>query len=131
MNSLFKMGKAIQVKLYRMSRGKLGGKLGVFNVCLLNTTGRKSSKAHAVPIGYFEQPGGYLFVAANDGRSTHPAWYHNLKNNPQVTIQVFDKIIPVTGEVLSGKAREKAWQHVSTTVPPYAESQKRTTREIP
>jgi hypothetical protein len=46
-------------------------------------------------------------------------------------VQVFDQVIPVTAEVLAGEARAQAWQQVITTAPPYADYEKRTTREIP
>jgi F420H(2)-dependent quinone reductase len=128
---LFKFFLALHVGLYRLSEGKLGGSMRGFKFLLLTTTGRKSGKTRTVPLGLFDRPGGYLIVASNSGQPTHPAWYHNLKSHPQVTVQVFDKVIPVTAEVLSGEARARAWQQVTATAPAYAEYEKRTPREIP
>jgi len=102
-----------------------------FKVLLLTTTGRKSGKARTAPLGCFDHQDGYVIVASNAGQPTHPAWYLNLKSNPHVTVQVLDKVIPVTAEVLSGKARAQAWQNVIATAPSYAAYEKRTTREIP
>jgi deazaflavin-dependent oxidoreductase (nitroreductase family) len=100
-------------------------------VLLLTTTGRKSGKARTVPLGSFDRQGGWVIVASNNGQPTHPAWYHNLKSQPQASVQVFDKVIPVTAEVLTGEARAQAWQQVITTAPAYADYEKQTTREIP
>jgi F420H(2)-dependent quinone reductase len=122
---------AFSVWLYRLSGGKLGGSMGATKVLLLTTTGRKSGKAHTIPLGCFDHKDGYVIVASNRGQPTNPAWYHNLKSNPRVTVQVLDKIISVTAEVLSGEARAQAWQQVITTAPSYANYEKRTTREIP
>ena len=131
MKSLFKIFIAIYVGLYRLSRGKIGGKMRGSKVLLLTTTGRKSGKARTVPVGSFDRQGGWVIVASNNGQPTHPAWYHNLKSQPQASVQVFDKVLPVTAEVLTGEARAQAWQQVITTAPAYADYQKQTTREIP
>jgi deazaflavin-dependent oxidoreductase (nitroreductase family) len=131
MNYLMKLWMAIHAGIYRLSGGKLGGSMGGSRVLLLTTTGRKSGKAHTVPLGCFDHKDGYVVVASNRGQATHPAWYHNLKSNPRVTVQVLDKVVSVTTEVLSGEARAKAWQQVITTAPSYAGYEKQTTREIP
>ena len=122
---------AIPVGLYRLSNGMLGGRLGPFKVLLLTTTGRKSGQLHTTPLGLFERPNGYVVVASNSGSDHQPAWYLNLKSNPKATVQVFEKVIPVTGEVLSGQEREDAWQQVIGSAPQYANYQKKTTRQIP
>jgi deazaflavin-dependent oxidoreductase (nitroreductase family) len=102
-----------------------------FKVLLLTTTGRKSGKTYTTPLGLFDHDCGYVIVASNAGLPAHPAWYYNLKSNPQVTVQVLDKVVPATAEVLSGEARTLAWRQVIATAPPYADYEKRTTREIP
>jgi F420H(2)-dependent quinone reductase len=122
---------ALHVWLYRISSGKLGGSMNGFNVLLLTTKGRKSGKDRTVPLGAFEQQGGYVVVASNGGGPNNPAWFYNLKSNPSVTIQVLDKVIPVSAEVLSGEARAQAWKRVITTAPGYAGYEKKTRREIP
>ncbi len=78
------MWMAIDVWIYRHSGGKLGGNMRGFKVLLLTTTGRKSGKAHTVPLGCFDHKAGYVVVASNAGLPTHPAWYYNLKSNPCV-----------------------------------------------
>ncbi len=131
MKSFFKLWTALHVWIYRRLGGKLGGNMRGFKVLLLTTTGRKSGKAHTVPVGWFHHEAGYVIVASNGGQPTNPAWYYNLKNNPCVTVQVLDKVLSVNAEVLSGQARAQAWQQVIATAPMYADYEKRTTREIP
>ena len=105
--------------------------MGKNMVLLLTTTGRKSGKVRTLPLGSFDRQGGYLIVASNGGAPANPAWYYNLKSHPQVTVQVLDKVIPVTAEILSGEDRAQAWQQVISEAPNYAAYQKRTTRQIP
>ena len=128
---MFKLFMAIQVWLYRLSGGRLGGRMRGFKVILLTTTGRKSGKTRTLPLGLFDWPGGYLVVASNGGQSKHPAWYHNLMSHPQATVQLFNKVIPVTAEELTGATRAQAWQQVITSAPAYAAYEKKTTRIIP
>ncbi len=131
MKYLFRLIMKLNVAIYRLSRGKVGGRMRGFKVLLLTTVGRKSGKAYTTPLGCFDHQDGYVIVASNAGLPTHPAWYYNLKSNPQVTVQVLDNILPATAEVLSGEARTQAWQQVIATAPSYADYEKKTTREIP
>src|SRR5512133_2737885 len=107
--TLFKFFLVFHVWMYRLSGGKLGGTMRGFKVLLLTTTGRKSGKTYATPLGRFDHDCDHIIVASNAGLSAHPAWYYNLKNNPQVTVQVDGQVIPATAEVLSGEARAQAW----------------------
>ena len=131
MKSLFKLFMAVHVAIYRLSGGKLGGRMRGFKVLLLTTIGRKSGKTYTTPLGSFDQEAGYVIVASNGGQATHPGWYYNLKSHPQVTVQVLDHIIPATAEVLSSEARTQAWRQVIATAPSYADYERQTTREIP
>ena len=131
MNTIFKFFGSIQVWIYRVSGGKMGGTMAGFKVLLLTTIVRKSGKTHVVPLGYFARQGGYVIVASKGGAPTNPAWYYNIKDQPQVTVQIMDKVMSMSVEVLSGDARTQAWQQVITDAPSYAAYEKRTTREIP
>ena len=51
---MFKFFIAIQVWLYRLSKGRLGGSMGDFNVLLLTTVGRRSGKTRTLPLGLFD-----------------------------------------------------------------------------
>jgi deazaflavin-dependent oxidoreductase (nitroreductase family) len=131
MKILFKIIMALQVGFYRLTGGKMGGQMRGFKVLLLTTKGRKSGKTYITPLGCFDNKDGYVIVASNAGLPSHPAWYYNLKSNPQVTVQVLNKILSATAEILTGEARTQAWQQVITSAPSYADYEKRTTREIP
>jgi deazaflavin-dependent oxidoreductase (nitroreductase family) len=131
MKSVFKFFMAFQVWLYRVSGGKLGGTMRGFKVLLLTTQGRKSGKIVTTPLGLFDHECGYVIVASNAGQPANPAWYYNLKSTPQVTVQVLDRVIPATAEVLSGEARAQAWRQVIAAAPSYAKYETQTTREIP
>lgn len=131
MKFLFRLFMALHVALYRLTGGKLGGRLGAHKIILLTTRGRKSGKRFTTPLGYFDDPGGCLVIASNGGSPRSPGWYHNLKSSPQVSVQIMDRVLPASAEVLSGEARARAWQQIITAAPNYAAYQSKTTREIP
>ena len=118
--------------MYRMTGGKFGSGMRGFKVLILTTKGRKSGKIFSNPVGYFERDGGYIIVASNGGATSHPSWYHNIKGNPgDVTIQVKDKKMKVTPEIILGAARRPLYDWIVSTAPNYGEYEKTTTREIP
>jgi deazaflavin-dependent oxidoreductase (nitroreductase family) len=132
MKIIFKLFMGLHVFLYRLSGGRFGNMIGGAKILILTTTGRKSGKPHTNPVSYFEREGGYLIVASNAGRSNHPAWYHNLKANPAVTIQIADKVMQAHAEIVQGEAaRASAWKQVVETAPSFRGYEKSTAREIP
>lgn len=128
---MFRLTMAIHIFLYRLTGGRLGGKMRGFKVLLLTTTGRKSGQQRTTPLGYFDYDGSYVIVASNAGLPRNPSWYYNLKDNPQATIQVQDRVLTVIGEETKGDLRSQLWKQVIAQAPGYAEYPKRTTREIP
>jgi deazaflavin-dependent oxidoreductase (nitroreductase family) len=128
---LFKLMMATHVFLYRLTGGRFGGRMRDFKVLLLTTTGRKSGKKRTTPLGYINNDGSYVIVASNAGLSRHPSWYYNLKSNPQVTVQVNDRVTTAVAEEAEGDLRNQLWKQFIEQAPSYADYEKRTTREIP
>ena len=72
-----------------------------------------------------------LLAASAGGEPKHPAWYLNLRNNPDVTIELAGKTQRMTASTATGTERERLWGHIVASAPNYADYQKKTTREIP
>lgn len=100
-------------------------------VVLLTITGAKTGKRRYVPLMRVEKDGRYVIVASKGGAPEHPAWYHNVKANPAVTLQDGDKVVSLTARELSGAEREEWWRLAVEAYPPYAEYQTKTARQIP
>jgi len=128
---LFRSIFSIFVVLYQLTSGKFGGNVQRLRVLLLTTTGRKTGKKRTTPLGYFEHDGGYVIIASNAGFDTHPAWFHNLSSNPQVTLQVQDRQLAAIAEPADPELRKQLWAKLVELAPGYKAYQKRTTREIP
>jgi len=100
-------------------------------IVLFTTTGAKSGKKRYVPLMRVEENGKYAMVASKGGDPEHPAWYHNVKANPEVTAQDGDKVVTLTAREVSGGEREHWWNLAVAAYPPYAEYQAKTDRLIP
>lgn len=129
---LFKLFMGLQVFMYRLTGGKLGGSMGRFKVLILTTKGRKSGRILSNPVGYFERDGKYIIVASNGGSDRHPSWYYNIKGNPNdVIIQVNEKIMKVTPEIVLGEQRKPVYAWIVSIAPNFGDYEKKTAREIP
>jgi deazaflavin-dependent oxidoreductase (nitroreductase family) len=70
-------------------------------------------------------------VASKGGAPEHPGWYKNLLAHPDATIQVWDKLIPVTTRTASPEEKQRLWPIMTKELPAYDSYQKKTERDIP
>ncbi|MBI3151974.1 MAG: nitroreductase family deazaflavin-dependent oxidoreductase [Chloroflexi bacterium] len=117
--------------LLRISRGRVGSRLGTQTILLLETIGRKSGKPREIPIAYFFHEGKYLIVESNWGRDNHADWYLNLSRNPRAKLTVNGRMIPVEARDALLDEHTQLWDYVTKKHPPYLDYQKMTSRRIP
>ena len=116
---------------FRSSEGKVGGQIEGAPILLLNTTGARSGKPRTSPMMYLAE-GDHIYVfASKAGAPTNPDWYHNLKANPAVTVEIGTEKRPARAEEVTGPERERIYAEQSSRYPGFAEYQERTTRTIP
>ncbi len=104
---------------------------GLLPTLLLTTIGRKSGKESIMPLLYGKVTGGYAIIASKGGAPKHPGWYHNLRAQDQVQVQVAKDVFSASARVASGAEREQIWAQMSAMYPPYVDYQAKTSREIP
>ena len=122
---------AVNTFVLRISRGRIGSKLGKQRVLVLHTTGRKSGLDRAVPIAYFEIDDRFLIVASNWGKDTQANWYHNLKHDPHASLEVKGETIAVLAHEAQGEEYERLWAYATGRHAQYLEYQQMTDRRIP
>lgn len=124
---------AVHRCLLKVSFGKVGWTAGNMPVLELTTIGRKSGQPRSVMLTSPLQEGdSIVIVASRGGDPTHPAWFVNLRDNPQV--QVAYKGAPtktMIATVASPEERARMWPIVTATYKNYAGYQTKTDREIP
>lgn len=117
--------------VYRLSGGKLGGRIFGNPILLLNTTGRKTGKSRTTPLLYLPDGENMVIVASNGGAPKHPAWWHNLKARPEAEVEVGDRKLRVRAEDAEGEEKRRLWERLVAAYPGYANYQRKTDREIP
>lgn len=98
---------------------------------LLTTVGRRSGNVSTMPLIYGRVADDYVVIASKGGADRHPGWYHNLRAQATVTVQVANRVFDAEAFVLTGEQRTAAWDEMRTIYPPYDDYQARTAREIP
>jgi len=98
---------------------------------LLQTTGRKSHAAQTTPLIYGKDGNGFVIVASRGGAPTHPAWFLNLRDHPEVRFQVGNKKYRGTARITVGGERAQLYVMMTGLYPPYRDYQAKTSREIP
>jgi F420H(2)-dependent quinone reductase len=126
------MGKAA-VPLYRLSGGRVMGKIGRAPVLLLTTTGRKSGQRRTAPVVYLcdgEEGERFSVIGSNAGNASAPAWSFNLKANPNAEIEVGRERMPVRGRVAEGEERAELWRKHNEQYAGFDDYSARTDRDI-
>ena len=122
---------AMNVFLYRLTRGALGSRMAGQSVLLLHTIGRKSGKAFTIPLNYYRDGENYVVVASNWGKEYHPAWFYNLMQQGRTEIQVKDRKMHVQASQATGDDYDRLWKVVTGQNDYYVRYQKQTDRKIP
>ena len=118
--------------LMKVSGGKVGWTAGKMPVLELTTTGRKSGQPRSVMLTTPWQEGDALaLVASRGGDDVHPAWFLNLRDNPEVSVRTETGARPMVARIALGSERDELWQAITSTYKNYAGYQRKTDREIP
>jgi deazaflavin-dependent oxidoreductase (nitroreductase family) len=99
----------------------------------LTTTGRKSRQPRSVMLTSPLQEGNTLVVVASrGGDDEHPAWFLNLRDNPDVEVALKGgHKQPMRAHVADATERARLWPLVTADHKNYADYQTKTDREIP
>src|SRR5215207_331382 len=117
--------------IYRASDGKVVGRMFNRPLLLLTTTGRKTGKERTTPLMYVEDGKNLVVIASNGGAPYHPAWYLNLKANPDVSVRVRERDLRARAQEAKGEERRRLFARLVDAYSGYEDYQRRTEREIP
>jgi deazaflavin-dependent oxidoreductase (nitroreductase family) len=116
---------AVDRPLLRLSRGRVSTGMGQTYV-LLHVRGAKSGIERTIPLLGTKRGEAILLVASKAGATHHPAWLHNLRANPDVSVTVEGERQPMRARVAQTKEREQLWPVVCDHYSGYAAYQART-----
>jgi deazaflavin-dependent oxidoreductase (nitroreductase family) len=135
---VIKLMAAINVRVYRLTRGRVGGTWRVgaawrkpVPICLMEHRGRRTGKVRTTPLVYLSDAGRVVVVASQAGRPTHPLWYCNIEADSDVTVQIRGERRPMRARTASPDERAVLWPRLVELYSDYDSYQSWTEREIP
>lgn len=125
----------LNTQLIRATGGRVGGAVGGVRICVLTTTGRRSGEPRSVALVYFRDPepdgADIVLVASKGGMPHHPHWYLNLRDDPNVEIEIGRERRGYTARTATPDEKLRLWPRAVATYKGYAGYQRRTDRDIP
>lgn len=119
-------------QVFRTTKGRVAGSALGMPVVMLTTTGRKSGKPRTTMLTSPVRDGDtVVLVASYGGDDRHPAWFLNLRDNPDVEVTMEGRTRPMRARVASAEEKAELWPRCTKAYKGYAGYQKRTDRDIP
>ncbi|HET9444468.1 MAG TPA: nitroreductase family deazaflavin-dependent oxidoreductase [Acidimicrobiales bacterium] len=116
----------------RLTNGRVMGRVGSMPVVVLTTTGRRSGATRTTiltaPVVDGER---VVLVASYGGDRRHPAWFLNLREHPDVRLQIGSRDRPMRARIAGEEERAELWPRIVAAYSGYGRYQERTDREIP
>lgn len=116
---------------FRANKGQVGGPFQGARLLLLTTVGARTGAEHTTPLGYLPDGDRLLIIASAGGSPRHPAWYHNLLANPQVTVENGLYTHQAKAVVLEGEERDRLFARALETDPGWGAYEERSGRTLP
>ncbi|MGQ0481535.1 MAG: nitroreductase family deazaflavin-dependent oxidoreductase [Pseudonocardia sp.] len=126
-----KVFSRLNQRVYRWSGGRLLGKLGGHEICVVTMTGAKSGQTRVVPLMYVPYRDGVILVGSQGGTPKSPPWVHNVTANPDIEVQHKSRTMRLRARRASAQEKQEVWPVCCQHYPDYELYQQRTDRDIP
>jgi deazaflavin-dependent oxidoreductase (nitroreductase family) len=114
---------------FRDNDGEVGGIFEGKPLLILHHRGARSGVERVSPLMYQKVGDSYAVFASKGGADTNPDWYHNLKANPAVSIELGDDKVDVTARIAEGEEHSRIWERQKRDFPQFAGYEETTTRD--
>ena len=118
-------------RLYRATDGRIGEIPGLPPLLLLDHVGARSGKRRTTPLVYMDHGDDLVVVPSKGGYERNPGWLHNLRANPETTVQIGSERVPVRAREANAEERKRIWPKAVDHNPVWGRYQERTSRRIP
>ena len=127
------VGARVDPWLLRATGGRVDHAFGQIPIVLLSVRGARSGVERTVPLLYFSEGDDVILIASSYGRAKFPAWYYNLRANPDVRLEVKRHAALYHAREVEGEERDRLFERAKQVYPGYSEYERRTAgvRRIP
>ena len=119
------------IEEFRANGGSAGGMFEGKPLLLMHNVGARSGTDFVTPLVYLADGDNWVIFASKGGAPNNPSWYHNLKAQPAVAIEIGSDTVDVTAEEATGDERERLYSIQEEQQPQFAEYAQKTDRKIP
>ena len=102
---------------FRANSGKCGAPFEGTPIVLVTMKGAKSGRELCSPLAYSTDGNDLVVIASMGGAPNNPNWYHNLKTNPDVTIEVGTDKYEATAVLTEGAERDRLYTAQAAELP--------------
>ncbi|MGH2884508.1 MAG: nitroreductase family deazaflavin-dependent oxidoreductase [Solirubrobacteraceae bacterium] len=113
--------------VYRLTRGRhtFASLVSGIPVVMLTTTGARSGRPRTVPVLGLPTAEGLAVIASNFGQHRHPAWYYNLRANPEGSVSVDGRWRRFRAAEVEGDRRRRIWEEGLRVYPGWSQYERR------
>ncbi len=116
---------------FRQNGGEVGGMFAGMPLLLLHTTGAKTGAERVNPLAYRADGDALGVFASKAGAPTNPDWFHNLRANARVSVEIGTEKRDLVARVAEGDERNRHWEAQKRDHPGFADYETKTDRQIP
>jgi deazaflavin-dependent oxidoreductase (nitroreductase family) len=127
------LGARVDPWLLRASGGRVDHSFGQIPIVLVSVRGARSGVERTVPLLYFTDGDDVILIASSYGRAKYPAWYYNLKANPDVRLEVRGRSAAYRAAEVEGEDHDRLFELAKKVYRGYTQYENRTrgVRRIP
>jgi deazaflavin-dependent oxidoreductase (nitroreductase family) len=127
------LGARIDPWLVRISRGRLDSAFGQIPIVVVTVRGARSGVERKVPLLYFSDDGDVILIASSYGKAKFPAWYYNIKANPEVRLESMGRSGSYVAREVEGADHDRLFELAKLVYSGYSDYERRTAgiRRIP
>jgi deazaflavin-dependent oxidoreductase (nitroreductase family) len=117
------------IEEFRANGGNVGGNFEGKPLLLLHHVGARTGTERVSPLIYQAVGNGFAVFASKGGADHHPARFHNLKTNPETSVEVGTEVIAVRARVAAGDEHEGIWTKQKQDFSFFADYERKTARD--
>jgi deazaflavin-dependent oxidoreductase (nitroreductase family) len=116
---------------FRANGGKVGGPFEGAPLLLLHTMGARTGQERVNPVMYRTNGDELVIFASKAGGPTNPDWFHNLRANPEVSVEIGTEARRATARIADEAERFRYLEAQKRDWPMFADYETKTGRKIP